>query len=130
LQQCPCYGVFETSDGRFVSLASVEPKFWSAFLDVIYRPDLEGARFATGDQGRAVRAEISAVIGSRSLADWDKLFLNADVCYAPVLTAAEGYRHPQFADRPVGLIGESSGVPAVGEANTELFETLGISVSE
>ena len=130
LQQCPCYGVFETSDGRFVSLANVEPKFWSAFLEVIDRPDFEEARFATGAHAQAVRAEIAKVIGSRSLAEWDEIFLKTDVCYAPVLTAAEAYRHPQFADRPVVVIGKSSDIPAVGEANAELLEGLGISVSE
>lgn len=131
LQQCPCYGVFETSDGRFISLANVEPKFWSAFLEVIGRPDFQEARFATGAYGRAVRAEISDVIGSRSLADWDETFLNADVCYAPVLTAAEAYRHPQFADRAVVAVGKvTHDVPAVGEANAELFDALGISASE
>ena len=151
LQQCPCYGVFETSDGRFISLANVEPKFWSSFLDVIGRADLEGARFATGAQARAVRAEISDVIRSRSFENWDEIFLNTDVCYAPVLTAAEAYSHPQFAGRPVvatrqrvaelpalGLpvalsetaAVESSDVPAVGEANAQMFGALGISASE
>jgi alpha-methylacyl-CoA racemase len=130
LQQCPCYGVFETSDGRYISLANVEPKFWSAFLKVIERPELEGARFATGPHARAVRAEIADVIVTRTLATWDEIFLRSDVCYAPVLTAAEAYRHPQFAGRPVPSIGASSDVPAVGEANAELLAGLGISVSE
>lgn len=148
--ECPCYGTYQTLDGRHVSLANVEPKFWAAFLDLVERSDLTGLRFATGAEGRAARDEIAAVIKSRSLAEWDTLFAQNDVCYAPVLTAAEAYRHPQFrsraivpADPPGTADGEPrlglpmvlsepcactrSEVPAAGEANAELLGALGYS---
>lgn len=147
LSECPCYGIFETIDGRYISLANVEPKFWSTFLDVINRPDLAAFRFATGIEGSAVRGEIAGVIRSRSLQEWDELFLKSDVCYAPVLTAVEAYRHPQFTGRAVApnsddiekglrlglpLVlsepsgGATGGVPEAGEANELLLGALGI----
>jgi alpha-methylacyl-CoA racemase len=77
----------------------VEPKFWRTFLGAIGRLDLEAERFAVGARGAGVRSEIQAVIGARPADHWDAVFTPLDVCYAPVLTAAEAVRHPQFLAR-------------------------------
>jgi crotonobetainyl-CoA:carnitine CoA-transferase CaiB-like acyl-CoA transferase len=112
LEQTPCYGTFATQDGRFLSLANVEPKFWSAFLACVDLPDLADARFATGPAGAAVRARIAEAIAAKPLAYWDATFMAADVCYAPVLTAAEAYAHPQLHDRAVD--GAAMSTPRLG----------------
>jgi alpha-methylacyl-CoA racemase len=112
LEQTPCYGTFVTQDGRFVSLANVEPKFWAAFLDCVDLPELGGLRFATGADGAAARARIAEVIAAKPLAHWDETFMAADVCYAPVLSAVEAYRHPHLRERLSDRGG--AGAPSLG----------------
>jgi alpha-methylacyl-CoA racemase len=99
--ECPCYGLYTAADGRIVALANVEPKFWEAFLGVLQRPDLAPHRFATGDEGARVRAEIASVIGRRSSAAWIDLFEAAEVCFAVVNSAAQVEDDPHVASRRV-----------------------------
>ena len=35
----PCYGIYRTRDGRYMSLAALEPKFWKGFCDAVERPE-------------------------------------------------------------------------------------------
>jgi crotonobetainyl-CoA:carnitine CoA-transferase CaiB-like acyl-CoA transferase len=143
-QKCPCYGLFKTLDDRLVALGNVEPKFWRTFLEVIDRPDLEGDRFATGAAGERARRQIETVIGSRPLAEWDSVFSNVDVCYAPVNHPETALRDPHLLSRetvkqlpdgswrvrsPVRYSdGDGTGespAPAPGEANAEVYGHLG-----
>jgi len=76
----------------------VEPKFWSGFLEVIERPDLEPLRFATGDRGRQAREEIAAVLATATRDEWMARFAGRDVCVSAFCSAAEAVRDPDFAD--------------------------------
>ncbi|MEJ2560117.1 MAG: CaiB/BaiF CoA-transferase family protein, partial [Anaerolineae bacterium] len=49
-----CYNVYETKDGRYLSVAALEPKFWRRLCDAIQRPDLLPHALNTGE-GRAKR---------------------------------------------------------------------------
>ena len=94
------YGFYETSDGGYLSVGSLEPKFWSRFCAVIERPDLEERRGAPDAPGQEpLRAEIQAVIGSRTLKEWTELFASQDACVEPVLSVSEALEHPQTAAR-------------------------------
>jgi crotonobetainyl-CoA:carnitine CoA-transferase CaiB-like acyl-CoA transferase len=146
-QQCPCYGLFKTADDRYVALANVEPKFWQAFLTAIDRPDLQGDRFSTGRRGASVRAEIEEIISRRTLAEWDKILAQPDICYSPVNSVDEALREPQFRERGmanqlgdgrwhIGLPMQFSTWerskpappnPLPGEANDEIYGALGAS---
>jgi crotonobetainyl-CoA:carnitine CoA-transferase CaiB-like acyl-CoA transferase len=143
-QRCPCYGVFQTADRRYVALANVEPKFWRAFLKAIERLDLLDDRFSTGERGAAVRAEIEAIISRRTLAEWDTILSDPDICYSPVNSVDEALHEPQFYSR--GMATELDGGkwhigvpiqfstwprhkpasnPRPGEANEEIYGALG-----
>jgi crotonobetainyl-CoA:carnitine CoA-transferase CaiB-like acyl-CoA transferase len=152
LGECPCYGVFLTSDDRYIALANVEPKFWSTFVEVIGREDLEDARFLTGAAGAAVRAEIADIIRTNTLDYWDVHFGGFDVCYAPVLSTAEAYLQEQFRGRVIPDDGRSVAetgprsslpfviggrppagfgqVPEAGEANDSILAGLGYDDAE
>ncbi|QDX79969.1 carnitine dehydratase [Denitratisoma sp. DHT3] len=144
----PCYGVYETADGRHVALGALEPQFWRAFCDAVQRPDLIAKGWALGADGDAAKAEIAALIKSRSLRDWSELLSTVDGCATPVLRLDEVLEHPltrargmvreglspegrpyrQFAF-PVRMSGYRFSVernpPALGEHNDELLKSLG-----
>ena len=93
-----CYGVYRTKDGRFLSVGALEPKFWSAFNQAIGRPvDLSRAGRADEASRQQVRAEIQAILATRTRDEWEQIFAGADACVEPVLAADELAAHPQHA---------------------------------
>jgi alpha-methylacyl-CoA racemase len=88
-----CYGVYRTSDGRFVALGALEPKFFARFCAAVGRPDL-AERQLDGD-GRGPREELEAIFASRTRDEWERLGDEHDVCLAPVLQGDEPTRNLQ-----------------------------------
>ena len=95
----PCYDVYETSDGRFLAVGSLEPKFWVRFVQAIGRPDLMSDGLAQGDRADEVRAEVAGVVASKPLAEWTEVFRNVDVCCEPVATFEETFEDAQHRAR-------------------------------
>jgi alpha-methylacyl-CoA racemase len=82
-----CYRVYETADGRHLTVAALEPVFFRHLTDLLGRPEL-AERQQDPDQ-EALASELAAIFASRSLADWLELFDGEDVCVGPVATIAE-----------------------------------------
>jgi len=100
----PFYGVYETADGGFVSVAAIEPRFYALLLEQI---GLDPATLPAQDDRAGwpeVRRRLAAVFLSRSRDDWCRLLEGSDACFAPVLTFSEARRHRHHAAR--GLFGE------------------------
>lgn len=95
MNETPGYGAYQGSDGRWLTVANLEPPFWHAFLEVIGRPDLAEHHLSTGAQAHAVRAEIAEVIATRPRDVWVEVLAQAGTCVAPVLTPVEAGSGPQ-----------------------------------
>lgn len=96
-----CYAVYRTSDDRYLSVGALEPKFWLAFNTAIGRkPDLSELVAAPAQQER-VRAEIAAILATRTRAAWLEVFAAHDACCEPVLELDELEAHPQHVARAV-----------------------------
>ncbi len=94
------YDFYETADGRYLSVGSLEPKFWQDFCQAIARPDLIPRGFdQTPENQQALKADIRAVIAMKELADWTIIFAGYDVCVEPVLSIPEMVAHPQTQAR-------------------------------
>jgi crotonobetainyl-CoA:carnitine CoA-transferase CaiB-like acyl-CoA transferase len=106
----PAYGVYGTSDGRWLAVGALEDKFWRLLCATIDRADLAGSGLATGADGRRVRRELEAVFAGRSLAHWQDVFAGVDCCVTPVLTLDEALADPQFVAR--GMAIEADGARA------------------
>jgi len=78
-----CYRIYETADGRHVTVAALEPRFWRNLCALLERPDLVDRAFD------AELPELAAVFRSRTLQDWRALLEGRDTCVGPVLTLAE-----------------------------------------
>jgi crotonobetainyl-CoA:carnitine CoA-transferase CaiB-like acyl-CoA transferase len=94
------YDCYETADGRYLSVGSLEPQFWQGFCTAIERPELIELGFAAvpGQMGD-LKAEIAAVIEEKELAEWTAVFDQYDVCVEPVLTVPEMLGHSQTQAR-------------------------------
>jgi crotonobetainyl-CoA:carnitine CoA-transferase CaiB-like acyl-CoA transferase len=94
-----CYQVFETADGRHVTLGALEPKFWANFCRLIGREDLVPLQYAEGEARDRVEAALRAVFRTRSRDEWVRLLHTEDVCAGPVLGVDEVLRDPQLVHR-------------------------------
>jgi crotonobetainyl-CoA:carnitine CoA-transferase CaiB-like acyl-CoA transferase len=78
-----CYRIYETADGRHLTVAALEPKFWRNLCDLVGRPDLVDRAY------EAELPELVEVFRSRTLADWRAALEGRDTCVGPVLTLSE-----------------------------------------
>jgi crotonobetainyl-CoA:carnitine CoA-transferase CaiB-like acyl-CoA transferase len=78
-----CYRIYETSDGRHLTVAALEPKFWRNLCDLLDRPDLIDRAFDPSVP------ELEHLFQSRTQQDWLDLLEGKDTCVGPVLTLAE-----------------------------------------
>jgi alpha-methylacyl-CoA racemase len=95
----PWYDCYETKDGRWVSIGSIERRFYA---DLLQRLGLDKEKLpAQHDRAGwpVLRARFREVFRSRTQAEWDQAFEGSDACYAPVLTMSEAARHPHIAAR-------------------------------
>jgi crotonobetainyl-CoA:carnitine CoA-transferase CaiB-like acyl-CoA transferase len=139
----PCYNLYETSDGRRLALAALEPHFWQRFCVAAGRKDLIRLQYLGSPRARR---KVEELIRSRTLAEWMDLAGREDVPAEPVLSAAQAREHPQILARallsqgpdllprlafPARFDGErpqsSPEVPKLGEQTKDLLAELGIS---
>ena len=78
-----CYRIYETADGRYLTVAALEPKFWQRLCELLERPELAEKAFAPE------LPELDALFRTRTLRDWLGLLEGEDVCVGPVLTLDE-----------------------------------------
>ncbi len=78
-----CYAIYETADGRHLTVAALEPKFWERLCELLQRPDLAGR----GYEPRL--PELEALFRTRTQREWLALLESEDTCVGPVLTLAE-----------------------------------------
>jgi crotonobetainyl-CoA:carnitine CoA-transferase CaiB-like acyl-CoA transferase len=95
------YRVYETADGRHVTLGAIETKFWRAFCEAAGRPDWEGRHEEPLPQ-RGLIAEVASMFRQLTLAECKRRFGPPDCCFAPVLELAEAIASPHFRSR--GLV--------------------------
>jgi alpha-methylacyl-CoA racemase len=81
-----CYRIYETADGRFLTVAALEPKFWERLCDLLERPDLAGRAF------EPELPELEDLFRSRPLTEWLALLEGKDTCVGPVLSLSEAAR--------------------------------------
>lgn len=97
------YDFYETKEGGYLSFGGLEPRFFAAFCETIGRPDLIAGGIAPPDLIR-VKAEIGAIVRSKTTAEWMVSFGKVDACVEPVLSLGEALRDPQVEAR--GLVVE------------------------
>ncbi len=83
-----CYRIYETADGRHLTVGALEPKFFVRICELIERPELAARQFVADGQDE-LASELAAVFASRPLTAWLELFDGEDVCVGPVATLAE-----------------------------------------
>ena len=107
----PCYNVYATSDGRYMAVGALEPKFWHALCDALGCPELKAQHFIFGSGAAPAKARLAAVFASQTQAHWTQKLAHLDACVSPALTIEEALANEQFRAR--GMVVEENGAPHV-----------------
>ncbi len=108
------YDVYETKDGKFVSVGSIETKFYDELLELSGLKREELARQNDRNAWPAMKQKVAACFKTRTRDEWCKIMEGSDVCFAPVLSMAEAPKHPHNKHR--GTFVEEGGVVQPGPA--------------
>ena len=119
----PFYSVYQCADGQWVSVGSIESKFYAELLDGLGLGRELMARQQDRTQWPADRATIAAAFATRPRAHWAEVFAGADACVYPVLELGETAADAHVAARGSVWLDET-GRPQVRPA-PRLSETPG-----
>lgn len=93
-----CYDVYGTADGRWLTVAAIEPRFWANLCEALGLP--QWAAHQTDDAVQdEVRAALSQAFATRTRDEWVSALAPADTCVAPVLEVDEVVEDPQYLAR-------------------------------
>ncbi|HJZ50177.1 MAG TPA: CaiB/BaiF CoA-transferase family protein, partial [Roseiflexaceae bacterium] len=138
------YSVYATADGGALTVAAVEPRFWTNLCHMLDREQYAALQHAPWPGQARIFADLDAIFASRTRDQWMAFFGDAEVCVGPALTLAEALdRHSEqisALDQPGegsvrqigGMFGSTASrpAPALGEHSDELLTSLGYDGSE
>lgn len=144
----PWYDTYETADGRHMAVGAIEPQF---YLELLRKLKLDPADLPHQHDRSGwptLRSTFTERFLSKTMAEWDDVFLDSDACVAPVLTFLEAAEHPhnvhrqtfvttdgvtqpapapRFSSSPMPQPGSA---PQVGSHSSEILSELGFSNEE
>lgn len=94
----PFYDVYETSDGKHMSVGALEPQFFAAFVDLLGVADVVPGQFEL-ERYDEMRALFTERFASRTQAEWAEVFDGTDACVAPILPFTDAIEHPHLKAR-------------------------------
>jgi alpha-methylacyl-CoA racemase len=96
----PFYDTYETSDGKFISLGSLEPQFYAEMITRLgLADDIDLARQMDQSSWPELRETLTALFRTKTRDEWCEVLEHTDACFAPVLTMAEAAEHPHMKAR-------------------------------
>jgi alpha-methylacyl-CoA racemase len=121
----PYYDVYETADGRHMSVGALEPQFYEVFVDLLGIRESAPDRF-DADRADELRTLIAARFRERTQAEWSEVFDGTDACVAPILPMSEAVDHPHIRER--GTFVEQDGLvqPAPAPRFSRTEASLGL----
>lgn len=82
------YSVYKTKDGRYLSIGTIEPKFWQKMCRLIDLPELESRQFDFAHSAE-IKAKLAAAFAGKTQAEWLELIGKDEFCVTPIRTLQE-----------------------------------------
>ncbi len=110
----PFYDTYETADGKFVSLGSLEPQFYAELIEKLGLTDDDLSAQMDKSGWPNLQAKFTELFKTKTRDEWDAILLGSDACYAPVLTMSEamGDAHMQARQTIIEMDGIPQPAPA------------------
>jgi alpha-methylacyl-CoA racemase len=121
----PYYDIYETSDGRHMSVGALEPQFYEVFVDLLGIRESAPDRYDF-DRAEELRSLITARFKEKTQSEWSALFDGTDACVAPILPMSEAVHHPHVKERGVFVERDGLVQPAPAPRFSRTEATLGL----
>jgi alpha-methylacyl-CoA racemase len=108
------YDSYETRDGKYVAIGSIEPQFYEQLLALTGLSDEELPKQMDRSGWQPMKKRLAEIFRSRTRDEWCRIMEGTDVCFAPVLSLTEAPEHPH--NRARGTFVEVEGVRQPGPA--------------
>ncbi|MBT0566841.1 CaiB/BaiF CoA-transferase family protein [Williamsia sp. CHRR-6] len=95
----PYYRTYRCSDGRYLSVGAIEPKFYREFVIGLGLDPAELPEQNDHTHWAELTERFAGIVATRTMNEWEQAFAGVDACVAPVLTLEESARHPQQSQR-------------------------------
>lgn len=82
------YSVYKTKDGRYLSIGTIEPKFWQKMCRFIDLPELESRQFDFANSAE-IKEKLAAAFAGKTQAEWLELIGKDEFCVTPIRTLQE-----------------------------------------
>ncbi len=82
------YSVYKTKDGRYLSIGTIEPKFWQKMCRLIDLPELESRQFDFAHSAE-IKEKLAAAFAGKTQAEWLELIGKDEFCVTPIRTLQE-----------------------------------------
>ncbi|SDK01873.1 CaiB/BaiF CoA transferase family protein [Microbulbifer yueqingensis] len=113
------YDYYRTSDGRYLSVGSLEPQFAEQFFLGIGHPEwLE--RVLVAEEQEPLKRDIATAVGECSLEHWQRVFADTDACVEPVLGFYEATQSALLQERGMLCEAELPSGDTLQQINTPL----------
>jgi alpha-methylacyl-CoA racemase len=99
------YDLYETSDGKWISVGAIEPHFYRNLCERLGHPEYSGDQYDDAKQDE-IRAAFKAVFKTRTRDEWTEELAPNDTCVAPVLTIPEVVEEPHWRARDLFMEAE------------------------
>ena len=95
----PCYSVYETKDGEYISIGALESRFWGELCRKLGREDYIPLQFDEGEKRGEVFLFLEKTFKGKTREEWMEDLKDLDVCIGKVLHLDEAFRDPQVVQR-------------------------------
>ena len=106
------YDTYECSDGKWISIGSIEPQFYAILLEKAGLTDPDFQAQMDKEKWPMLKAKIAEVIRQKSRDEWCEIMEGTDICFAPVLSMGEAPDHPHNKERQTFVSVEGVTQPA------------------
>jgi alpha-methylacyl-CoA racemase len=121
----PYYDIYETADGKHMSVGALEPQFYDLFVQLLGIAETAPDRYDPANYDE-LRRQVTEAFATRTQAEWVEVFEGTDACVAGIIPMREAFTHPHMAAREVFVEREGQVQPAPAPRFSRTTSSLGL----
>lgn len=95
----PCYAIYETKDGKHVTVGAIEPHFWANLCNQLGVPEFIADQYAEGERREEMFRVVRGKFLEKTQAEWLAQLDAVDICFGPVNSVRQSLQDPHVLAR-------------------------------